>query len=86
VEDGAALRRLAELDCSRLPPGPHLVADRAGRIDAALSLVTGGLIADPFNPTADLCELLRCHAGDPRMRPAPAPNRPLEADPLPVAA
>jgi hypothetical protein len=56
------LRRLAELDSQLLPEGPHLVAEREGRIDAALSLSGGELIADPFRRTAELSELLRRHA------------------------
>jgi hypothetical protein len=69
--DGAALRRLAELDSRPLPPGPHLVAEREGQIDAALSLSCGDTVADPFRRTAELCELLRHHAAS-RGR---APNR-----------
>jgi hypothetical protein len=61
--DESALRRLAELDSRRLPPGPHLIAVREGRVDAALSLATGGVVADPFRRTAELVELLRCRAG-----------------------
>jgi hypothetical protein len=61
--DEGALRRLAELDSRRLPPGPHLVAVREGRVDAALSLTTGEVVADPFRRTAELVELLRCHPG-----------------------
>jgi hypothetical protein len=61
--DRAALRDLAGLDSRRLPPGPHLVAERDGRIEAALSLSTRELVADPFRRTVELCELLRCHAG-----------------------
>ena len=60
--DAAELRRLAQVDSRRLPPGPHLVAIRDGRFDAAISLSTRELIADPFHRTAELCELLRCHA------------------------
>jgi hypothetical protein len=60
--DGPALKRLAQLDSQKLPPGPHLVAEREGRIDAALSLSSGGLVADPFRRTADLCRLLQDHA------------------------
>ncbi|MGH2712739.1 MAG: hypothetical protein ACRDM7_02420 [Thermoleophilaceae bacterium] len=61
--DDPALRRLAELDSRRLPPGPHLIAVREGRVDAALSLATGEVVADPFRQTVELVELLRCHAG-----------------------
>jgi hypothetical protein len=78
--DAKALRQLAELDSRPLPPGPHLVAERDGRIDAALSLPTGELVADPFHRTTELCELLRCHAGRPRRvrraaRPLPPRRR-----------
>jgi hypothetical protein len=60
--DGAELLRLAQLDSRPLPPGPHLIAERDGRADAALSLASGETVADPFRPTADLCELLHRHA------------------------
>jgi hypothetical protein len=71
--DAAGLERLADLDSRPLPPGPHLVAERDRRIEAAVSLATGELIADPFRRTAELCELLRCHAGGVRVRPHPTP-------------
>jgi hypothetical protein len=70
LADGAdddALQRLAELDSSPLPPGPHLLAECDGRVDAAISLATGELIADPFRRTVELRELLRCHAGGLRL-------------------
>jgi hypothetical protein len=83
--DAAALERLAQLDSQALPAGPHLIARRDGAIAAALSLATGELIADPFQRTAELRELLRCHAdgvrpttkltprtGRARLRPAAA--------------
>jgi hypothetical protein len=60
--DRRALERLAQLDSRRLSPGPHLIAEREGRIDAALSLASGELLADPFRHTAAVCELLRRHA------------------------
>ena len=66
--DGPALDRLAQRDCRPLPPGPHLLGERDGRLDAAISLSTGELVADPFHRTAELCELLRCHAGGLRVR------------------
>ena len=78
--DLAVLERLAQLDSRALPPGPHLVAERGGRIDAALSLSTGELVADPFRRTAELCELLRCHAtqvcegGEPAVAPTLGPR------------
>ena len=60
--DEPALKRLAQLDSRPLPPGPHLLAERQDRVDAALSLDTGELIADPFRHTAEIGELLRHHA------------------------
>jgi hypothetical protein len=69
-DDRAAVARLAELETSAAPPGPHLVAERSGRIEAAISLATGAVLADPFRRTAELRELLRCHAGDARVDPA----------------
>jgi hypothetical protein len=65
--DAGALRRLAGLDSQPLPPGPFLVAERAGRLDAAISLSTGTLLADPFRRTAEIATLLRSHAGGVRV-------------------
>lgn len=75
--DGTTLDRLAQLDSCPLPPGPHLLGERNGRIAAAISLATGELIADPFRRTAELCELLRCHAGGMRVQPERSPAAPL---------
>ena len=83
--DLVALERLAQLDSRALPSGPHLVAERDGRIDAALSLSSGEQIADPFRRTAELCELLR-HAGGKRVRAEPAARAPLEPKPRVVTA
>jgi hypothetical protein len=66
--DAGALERLAQLDSCRLPAGPHLVAVSEGRIDAAISLATGEVVADPFRRTTELCELLRCRARSQRVR------------------
>jgi hypothetical protein len=82
--DAGALERVAGLDSRPLPPGPHLVAEREGRIDAALSLSTDELIADPFRRTAELCDLLRCHASGLRATPRPSPFSRLEPRPLTV--
>jgi hypothetical protein len=84
--DSAALDRLAQRDCCLLPPGPHLLAEREGRIEAAVSLASGELVADPFNRTAEICELLLCHAGGLRVRPEPNPASPLAARPRLVTA
>ena len=84
--DRDSLDRLAQLDSRPLPPGPHLVAEREGRIEAAICLVTGELVADPFHRTTELCELLRCHAGPVRVRPGPSAAIPLPARPKLVTA
>lgn len=84
--DGAALDRLAQLDSGPLPPGPHLLGERDGRIEAAISLATGALVADPFRRTAELCELLRCHAGELRVLPQRSPAAPLRPRPKLVTA
>jgi hypothetical protein len=85
LADAGALERLAGLDSRPLPPGPHLIAERNGRIDATLSLSTYELVADPFRRTAELCELLRCHAGQLGEAPQPLPSPQLRPSPLPVA-
>jgi hypothetical protein len=69
--DTISLERLAQLDSRRLAPGPHLVAERGGIIDAALSLSSGELAADPFQPTAELCDLLLKRAAQLRGSPHP---------------
>ena len=75
-DDGAALRRLAALDSQR-PLGPDaLVAVADGRVRAALSLVDGRAVADPFLPTAELVDLLRMRAAQLEEAPA-APRRSL---------
>ena len=69
----ADLARVAERD-SRLPPAPRLVAERDGTVLAILSLETGEVVADPFRPTADLVELLRCRTASESLdRPAGEP-------------
>ncbi|HET8592245.1 MAG TPA: hypothetical protein VFL56_01160, partial [Solirubrobacterales bacterium] len=78
--DLPALERLAELDSRALPPGPHLLGEREQGIEAAVSLSTGELVADPFRRTAELGELLRCHRGGVRV---PAEQRSASRRPQP---
>jgi hypothetical protein len=61
-EDERCLRRLAALDSSEPLGGPVLVAEVDGELRAALSLVDGAVVADPFHPTAALTELLLARA------------------------
>jgi hypothetical protein len=60
--DLPALERLAALDSRRIPSGELFVAEAEGRLLAAASLDTGAVIADPFEHTASIVELLRVHA------------------------
>jgi hypothetical protein len=62
-EDEPALRRLAELDSQRPLSGPALIAEIDGGAAAALSLNDGRVIADPFERTTVLRQLLRIRAG-----------------------
>lgn len=61
-DDRVALAELASLDSSRPPAEPVLLAEVGGELHAALSLSEHTLVADPFRPTAGLCELLRARA------------------------
>jgi ketosteroid isomerase-like protein len=68
------LDRLARLDSQRLTPGPHLVALSDDRLVAAIDLHDGRWIADPFELTDDVVDLLRERAGHitrPQSRRAP---------------
>jgi hypothetical protein len=56
--DESALARLAALDSASPPRGPALIAEGDSRMLAALPLGSGRPIADPFEPTAGLVELL----------------------------
>jgi hypothetical protein len=63
-DDASTLERLARLDSRRPLDGPVLVAERDGRVLAALATSTGTSISDPFSTTADLVALLELHAAD----------------------
>jgi len=70
--DFPALERLAALDSRRIPSGELFVAEAEGRLLAATSLDTGAIIADPFERTASVVELLRVHANTVRPEAPPA--------------
>jgi hypothetical protein len=59
--DETRLARLAALDSARPLRGPAIVAEADTRLLAALALGSGRAIADPFEPTAELVELLDLH-------------------------
>jgi hypothetical protein len=61
--DRPALERLAELDSSRSPVDPVLLAEADGELRAAISTADGHLIADPWAVTGDIVEVLGIRAG-----------------------
>jgi hypothetical protein len=69
--DAPALVRLAQRD-SAPPPAPAgmLVAEVGGELRAAVSLLGGAGIADPFHHTAELVAILRARARQLRNRRA----------------
>ena len=70
ADDMKALVRLAALDSRRVPSGELFVAEVDGRLLAATSIDTGAVIADPFEHTAQIVELLQIQAR--AVRPAAA--------------
>jgi hypothetical protein len=60
--DLAALARLAGRDSDRVPAGPLLIAAVGPEVRAAISLVDGAVVADPFHRTVELVEMLRIRA------------------------
>jgi hypothetical protein len=80
-DDRAELNRLAELDSTRLPVGPMLVAKVGDEFRAAYSVTEQRAIANPFRRTAELVELLATRAkqlngGGRWRRRSPAPQPP----------
>jgi hypothetical protein len=61
-DDAATLRRLAALGSARAPRGQVLVAERDGRVKAALAVEDGHTVTDPFSATGDLVTLLETRA------------------------
>lgn len=62
AHDGVALAALAQLDSAKPLTSPAIVAEVDGRLRAALSLVDSAVIADPFQLTGELVELLHVRA------------------------
>ena len=58
-EHEEALRILAQRDSAPVPPGVLLLALAGDEPKAAISLSTGAVIADPFQPTEALVRLLQ---------------------------
>jgi hypothetical protein len=62
-EESPEVRRLALLDDRRALRGPALLASVNGEPRAAVALLDGRAVADPFHPTAEIVEILRFQAG-----------------------
>ena len=75
ADDGGALRRLADLDSTRVPDGPVLLAEVDGRAVAAISVVSGESFADPFVPTQELRRLLELRASQLHLSSTEEPRR-----------
>ena len=60
--DEAAVELVAELDDRPVPPGPLLVAEIEGTVEAAVGMSGGETIANPFAACADVVELLHARA------------------------
>jgi hypothetical protein len=67
-DDKRALNELAQLDSAAPLAGDVLVAEAGERPLAAIDLVSGRLVADPFRPTASEAALLRARAEQLRAR------------------
>jgi hypothetical protein len=67
--DRLRIQRLAELDSGRAPTGEALLAEVNGRLIAAVGY-DGTAVADPFERTAAIVELLRRQvSGEPARTP-----------------
>jgi hypothetical protein len=73
--DEGALRRLADLDSTRVPDGPVLMAEIDGRAVAAISVVSSETFADPFTPTLELRRLLELRASQLHLSSSEEPKR-----------
>jgi hypothetical protein len=62
-DDQRALQRLAELDGQRPFAGPALIGEIDGRPAAAVALFEGRVVADPFQRTDVLRQVLRMRLG-----------------------
>jgi hypothetical protein len=77
--DAGAIRRLAALDSADAPAGELLLAVVDGTPRAAIEIATGATIADPFQRTADVVELLGVRAARLRADAVCAGGRPIAA-------
>jgi hypothetical protein len=64
ANDALELWRLSQLDSAEPLEGPTLIAEYGGQIVAAVRLDGTRAIADPFEPTQGIVNLLRTWAGE----------------------
>jgi hypothetical protein len=60
--DEQRLRQLAHLDSARPLTGPALIAEQGGSAVAAVAVIDGSVIADPFETTTNAVEVLLLRA------------------------
>ena len=77
--DSDALTVLAALDSAAPLTGEVLLAVAGGEVAAAMSLDTGAVVANPFEPTAHLVDLLRTAAHPEPSRRSRSPRFALRA-------
>jgi hypothetical protein len=65
--DERALTELAQLDSQRPLTGSVLIGEIDGAPSAAVALADGRVVADPFQHTASLTQVLRMRAGAKRV-------------------
>jgi hypothetical protein len=61
-DDAAAVELLAELDERPVPPGPLLLAEVEGTIEAAIGVQGGETVANPFSGSGVAVSLLHVRA------------------------
>jgi hypothetical protein len=61
-DEETEVSKLAERDSAHRPAGELLGAEVGGRLMAAISLAGGDVIADPFQPTREIVDVLRLRA------------------------
>ena len=76
ARDAQVVRELEQLDGRSLTDGSRLVAEVGGVAVAAISVADDTVVADPFEPTASVVDLLRLRARQLRIAgtPRPAPK------------
>jgi hypothetical protein len=62
ADDRRALERLAQLDSTRAPAGETVIGKLQGKLVAAVSMIDGKTISDPFVAGSEIAELVRLRA------------------------